>query len=357
MTTCELDQAKVDAFAQRMVAGLNHAALALMTSLGHRTGLFDAMAGLDAVGTHAIAARAGLNERYVREWLGAMATGGIVAHDPRTQTYRLPPEHAACLTRAASPNNLAATMQWFAVLGGVETEIAAAFRHGKGVPYAAYDRFHEVMAEESAQTVVAGLRQHILPLEPGLAARLEQGLEVMDAGCGSGQALLALAEWFPASHFTGYDFSEEAMARANADAERRGLRNVHFMRQDAAELPDRARFDLVLAFDAIHDQARPADVLAKIAQSLKPGGLFLMQDIKASSHVHGNHEHPIAPFIYTISCMHCMSVSLAHGGPGLGAAWGKELALKMLAAAGFARVEVRELPHDMVNYYYLSRLD
>lgn len=353
MTTCELDQAKVDAFAQRMVAGMNHAALALMTSLGHRTGLFDAMAGMDAAGSHAIAERAGLNERYVREWLGAMATGGIVEHDAQTQTYRLPPEHAACLTRAASPNNMAATMQWFAVLGGVETEIAAAFRHGQGVPYAAYDRFHEVMAEESAQTVVAGLRQHILPLEPGLAARLEQGLEVVDVGCGSGQALLALAEWFPASRFTGYDFSEEAMARANADAQRRGLRNVHFMRQDAAELPDRARFDLVLAFDAIHDQARPDTVLAAIRTALRPGGIFFMQDIDTSSEPVDNIDHPLGAMLYTVSCMHCMTVSLAQGGMGLGAAWGVQLAQKMLREAGFHRIRIHRFDHDVQNCYYI----
>jgi hypothetical protein len=96
-------------------------------------------------------------------------------------------------------------------------------------------------------------------------------------------------------------------------------------------------------------------VLANIRRALRPDGLFLMQDIAASTHVHGNLQHPVGAFIYTISCMHCMSVSLAGGGPGLGAAWGKELALEMLADAGFDCVDVKQLPHDIMNYYYLAK--
>jgi SAM-dependent methyltransferase len=132
-----------------------------------------------------------------------------------------------------------------------------------------------------------------------------------------------------------------------------GVTNVRFEVRDATDL-ERESYDLVTAFDAIHDQARPAEVLAAIQQALRPGGLFLMQDIKASSHVHQNMEHPLGTYIYTVSCLHCMSVSLANGGPGLGAAWGRELAVKMLGDAGFAQVRVEELPHDPTNYYYLA---
>lgn len=127
---------------------------------------------------------AGLNERYVREWLGAMVTAGVVEYNPDARTFRLPAEHAACLTRAASPNNMVAPTQWFAVLGHAEDQVVEAFKHGRGVPYSAYHRFHEVMAEESAQTVVAALHDHILPLVPDLFERLESGLRVLDVGCG-----------------------------------------------------------------------------------------------------------------------------------------------------------------------------
>lgn len=344
---------KVQAFAERMLGVFNDAALALMVSIGHRTGLFDVMADLDPSTSTEIAEASGLSERYVREWLGAMTTGGVIQHNPNTHRYWLPAERAALLTRAASPNNLASVAQWFAVLGSVEDRVVEAFSHGKGVPYSAYGRFHEVMAEESGQTVVAGLEEHILPLVPGLVDQLEQGIDVVDVGCGRGKALLFLAERFPQSRFTGIDFSDEAMKCATAEAAERGLKNLKFECRDAAKWDAREAFDLVLAFDAIHDQPAPARVLENIRRAVRPDGLFLMQDIAAASCVHGNMNHPVGPFIYTISCMHCMSVSLAGGGPGLGAAWGKELALEMLADAGFGDVRVEQLPHDIINYYYV----
>lgn len=355
MCAATFDQAKAEAFGERMLAVLNHAGVALMTSLGHRTGLFDTMDGMPPATTHEIAAAAGLNERYVREWLGTMVTAGIVEFDPAAQTYRLPAEHAASLTRAASPNNMASVTQWIAVLGGVEDRVVEAFSHGRGVPYSAYARFHQVMAEESSQSVVAGLQEHILPLVPGLVEQLQAGIDVLDVGCGSGWALIHLAETFPASRFVGYDFSAEGIAAGEAIARERGLSNVRLAVQDAAAMDDRAAFDLVTAFDAIHDQARPDQVLANIARALRESGVFLMQDIRASSHVHHNVDLPLGPFTYAISCMHCMSVSLAEGGMGLGAAWGQELALEMLAQAGFGQTRVETLPHDVINYYYVAR--
>jgi SAM-dependent methyltransferase len=174
-------------------------------------------------------------------------------------------------------------------------------------------------------------------------------------GCGSGRALHLMAETYPRSRFTGYDFSEEAVAAAKREAGQRGLGNVRFETRDAAELGVTERFDLITAFDAIHDQARPDAVLAAIARALRPAGLFLMQDIAGSSHVHRDIEHPLGPFLYTVSCMHCMTVSLAEGGAGLGAMWGAETAQRMLAEAGFGKVEVKSLPHDVINFYYIAR--
>jgi len=175
-TSVDIDQGKRDAFAGRLMGMMNEGALAMMLALGHRTGVFDAMGRLDGFATsQQIADEAGLSERYVREWLGAMTNGRIVEHDPQTLAYRLPPEHAAWLTRAAAPNNLAASMQFFAVLGSADDQIAQAFRDGKGVPYSAYHRFNDVMAEESFQTVVSALDEHILPLAPGLQDRLTGG--------------------------------------------------------------------------------------------------------------------------------------------------------------------------------------
>ncbi len=348
------DPTRSDAFADKLADTINHAGLALMISIGHRVGLFDTMAPMGWTSSPRLASAAGLSERYVREWLGAMTTGGIVEFRVEDKHYFLPAEHAAWLTRSASPNNLATPMQWVAVLGYVEDQVVEAFRHGRGVPYEAYNRFHEVMAEESAQSVVAALDDHILPLIPGLVDRLTHGIDVLDVGCGGGRALSALAKRFPASRLVGRDASAEAIALARAEADLLGLTNVSFEQADVAAMTDRDAFDLITAFDAIHDQAQPDAVLRNIAAGLKPGGLLLMQDISGSSHVHADIAHPFGPFLYTISCMHCMSVSLASGGPGLGAMWGRELAETMLLEAGFTEVRVETLDHDPMNFFYIA---
>ncbi|MEB3210943.1 MAG: class I SAM-dependent methyltransferase [Leptolyngbyaceae bacterium] len=352
--TTPINQRKAEAFASKMLETLNRGAIALMLSIGHRTHLFDTMAGLPPSSSQQIADAAGLQERYVREWLGTMVTGGIVEYDPTDDTYHLPPEHAASLTRNASPENVAAFAQYIPLLGTVEDQIVECFHHGGGVPYSAYGRFHQVMAEDSGQTVVAALLDHILPLVPDLIKELKTGIDVLDVGCGCGKALNTLAQEFPNSHFFGFEISEEAIATAQADAQAQGLKNVHFQVKDAAELEATAVFDLITAFDAIHDQAQPQQVLNNIARALRSGGVYLMQDVQASSYVHRNLEHPVGPLLYTISCMHCTSVSLAMGGPGLGAMWGQEKALEMLKAAGFEQVEIKQLPHDFQNNYYLA---
>jgi SAM-dependent methyltransferase len=351
----EIDQQKAEAFAGRMVGTLNEGAIAVMTSIGHRTGLFDVMSELPYSTSEEIAVAANLNERYVREWLGAMTVGGIVEHNPQYATYYLPPEHAASLTRAASPDNIAVTAQFISVMGSVEDEIVEVFRGGGGLPYSAFPRFHEVMAEDSGQTVVAALVDQILPLVPGLTERLEAGIEVLDVGSGSGRALNLMARTFSHSRFTGYDISEEGVLRAIIEAKKYGSTNVRFEVKDAATLDETARYDLITTFDSVHDQASPATVLENIARALTDDGVYLMQDIAGSSHVHNNIDHPLGPFLYTVSTMHCTTVSLAQGGEGLGTMWGEEKAREMLAEAGFRNVETRRLDHDIANTYYVAR--
>jgi 2-polyprenyl-3-methyl-5-hydroxy-6-metoxy-1,4-benzoquinol methylase len=355
ITTDELDQTKVDAFTDRLLRILSGGALSLMMSIGHRTGLFDVLAEMPPATSRDLAKMAGLNERYVREWLGAMVTGGIVEYDPAERTYLLSAEHASLITRSAKPLNVASTMQFVSVLGGVEDELVECFKSGGGVPYERFHRFHEVMAEESAQTVVAALTDHILPLAEGLTDKLERGIDVLDIGCGSGRAVCAMAAAFPNSRFAGFDLCDEAVTAARAEAKRQGLRNVRFDARDVTSLGEPAKYDLITAFDAIHDQAHPQIVLHEIFASLKPGGTFLMQDILASSQLEKNLENPLASFLYSISTMHCMTVSLAQGGIGLGTCWGRELAETMLRDAGFVGIEVEKLPHDDMNYYYIAR--
>ncbi|HEX7049935.1 MAG TPA: class I SAM-dependent methyltransferase [Longimicrobiales bacterium] len=355
-TAVEFDAARAEAFGERMVGAFNEAAVLFMISIGHRLGLFDALAERGAVTSDALAEATGLQERYVREWLSALAVGRVIELDDAGR-FRLPPEHAALLTRSA-PENLAVVAQYFAVLGGVEDELVRCFREGGGVPYERYNRFHEVMAEDSGQTVLAALHDRILPLVPGLTDRLAAGIRVADLGCGRGRALLDLAARYPASAFVGMDLSAEAIAWARAQAEAAGLGNVTFEARDLSDFDETAEpaaFDLVTTFDAVHDQARPAALLRGIARTLRPDGVYLMQDIRASSDLRGNLDHPLGALLYTISCMHCMTVSLAQGGEGLGTMWGRERAQAMLREAGFTDVVVHQLEHDIMNDYYVAR--
>jgi len=360
MCDIQIDNKRAEAFADQLIEMLNHGALNLMISVGHRTGLFDTMSQMSPATSEELAEEAGLNERYVREWLGAMTVGGIVEYDPEGNRYSLPQEHAAFLTRAAGADNIGVFAQYLAVLGSVEDQVVACFKNGGGVPYSEFKRFHEVMAEDSGQSVLSSLNESILPLIPGVMERLQQGIEVLDVGCGSGRALNLMAKTYPNSRFLGYDISEEAISVARREAAEQGVHNVRFEVRDLTTFDEdapEARFDFITAFDAIHDQARPDRVLAGIRRALKSDGVFLMQDIAGSSHVHNNHDHPIGALLYTISCMHCMTVSLAQNGMGLGAMWGKEKALEMLQTAGFGGVDVKQLDHDFQNYYYIISKD
>lgn len=354
MTTMELDQAKAEAFGGQMVGILNSGLLAFMTSIGHRTGLFDKMATLSPSTSQQIADATSLNERYVREWLGAMVTGRIIEYDPANGTYRLPPEHAASLTRAAGPGNLAAMIQFMALMGNVEDQIVDCFKNGGGVPYSAYPKFQKIMAEESAQVFDATLINVTLPLVPGLVDRLKEGIDVADVGCGQGHAINLMAQAFSNSRFIGYDFSEEGVAAGKAEAKAMGLSNADFEAKDVSTLDGSRKFDLITVFDAIHDQAQPAEVLKGISDSLKADGVFLCVDVAASSKLEENMDHPLGPMLYAVSTLHCMTVSLALNGTGLGTVWGEQKAKEMLKDAGFNQIETKSVEGDIINAYYIA---
>ncbi|HXF52446.1 MAG TPA: class I SAM-dependent methyltransferase [Dehalococcoidia bacterium] len=338
-----------------MMQLLNHAFTAPLFSIGHQTGLFDTMATLPPSTSEAIARAAGLDERYVREWLGAMVTSRVVEYDPAAGTYRLPPEHAAFLTRAAGPDNMAFFTQYIALVGEIEQKVTDCFRNGGGVPYSAYPGFQRLQAEESARVFDAALIQVILPLVDGLVERLEQGIDALDIGCGQGHATNLMARAFPQSRFAAYDISEEGIAAGREEARQWGLRNARFEVKDVATLNEPGRYGLITAFDTVHDQAQPRKVLRNVFEALRPGGVFLMGDIAASSRLEENLDHPLGPFLYAVSVLHCMTVSLAAGGEGLGTAWGEQRARELLAEAGFTRVEVKQIEGDIFNNYYVAR--
>jgi len=359
-----LDRERSAAFLETMTGIMNGGALALMCSIGHKTGLFDTMAQMPSVGSGGaepatsaeIAAAAGLDERYVREWLSALAAGGVVdlVAGPDGDRFSLPAEHAGLLTRAAGPLNLTTYCQYISLLGQVEDEVVDAFRDGGGVPYSRYPDFGSLMAESSYQRLSGALLSQVVPLLPGGDDRLAAGIDVVDVGCGSGRALNLLASAFPASSFVGYDIAESALDRARSEAAEAGNDNVEFIARDAAALDEADRFDLAFSFDAIHDQAHPDQMLAGINAALRPGGTYLAIEPRASSHLGDNLEMAMAPMMYTISTMHCMTVSLAEGGMGLGTAWGEQRAIEMLTDAGFADIEVTGIKADRANHYLLA---
>ena len=350
------DPEKAQAFAGRLLMALNDGALCLMVSVGHRTALFDVMSQAPPSTSGELAARAGLNERYVREWLGAMTTARVVDVDGATGRFSLPAEHAAVLTRAAVADNMAVFAQYISLIGCVEDDIVECFKRGGGVPYERFQRFHEVMAEDSGQSVLSSLETHILPLVPGLTDRLAEGIRVLDVGCGRGRILNRLAELYPRSTFLGMDLSDDAIGFARHESSEKDLKNVEFAAVDLSDFDDRAdpeSFDFITTFDAVHDQARPLRVLKGIHRALKPSGTYLMQDISGTSQVHRDIEHPIATFLYTVSCMHCMTVSLPQGGEGVGAMWGEEMTRDYLERAGFRSIVTHRLAHDIQNNWYV----
>lgn len=351
-----LDMAEAELFAGQVSDILTKGAVATMLSVGHRTGLIEAMAGRPAADSTEIAARAGLAERYVREWLAVMVTGGIVDYDPDARSYRLPDTHAACLVRGAPLGNLAVYAQHVAILGKVEDRVIGCLETGEGTSYADYPCFHQIMAEDSDQTVAGGIHDVILPMIEGMAARLEGGIEVMDAGCGRGHALIALARCYPDSRFTGYDLCADAIEHARLAARNAGVTNVTFEVRDLTGYAEPGRFDFITSFDAVHDQKDPAGLIRGLKASLKPGGVYLMQDIGGSARLENNVDFPMAPLLYAVSCAHCTPVSIGQGGAGLGTMWGWETALAMLEDAGFASVQKHQFPHDPLNVWFVARV-
>jgi SAM-dependent methyltransferase len=245
-------------------------------------------------------------------------------------------------------------MRFLPLMAEVEQGIVRCFREGGGLSYADYPRFHAVMGEDSAAVVDATLLDRTVPLVEGLDARLHAGIDVADIGCGGGHAINVLAREYPASRFTGFDFSEEAIATGRAEAKTWGLTNATFELCDVATLDRPDAFDVITAFDTIHDQAHPARVLAVISRALRPGGTFLMVDIRAASAVEDNLDLPWATFLYTVSTMHCMTVSLGLDGDGLGTVWGEQVATRMLHDAGFTDVAIHTVDGDPVNSYYVA---
>jgi SAM-dependent methyltransferase len=263
-----------------------------------------------------------------------------------------PPEHAALLTGPGA-RNAAPMSEIVESFSAVMPELERCFRTGGGVPYTAFrpqftDRMDDAWRRIYDEHLLAGF----LAAVPGLADRLAAGARVLDLGCGTGHAVNLMAQAYPRSTLVGCDIAADAIERAERERVAMGVPNARFGVLDAAQLPVTPQFDVITAFDAIHDQVAPDVVLRRVHDALRPDGVFMMVDFKFSSRLERNLANRFAPLYYAISVMHCMTVSLAEGGAGLGTVWGEELARKMLAEAGFGSVEVIDAPRPQNCIYF-----
>jgi SAM-dependent methyltransferase len=350
----EAAAAEVEAAAGRIFGAYVESMVVLLLDLADRTGLLTGMTAGPGT-SQELADRAGLQERYVRECLGGLVTAGIVTYEPTSRRYTLPPAFAACLTGAGS-GNLAPLSRIATLLAHHVEGVADAFRHGGGVPYERFrPAFTEVMDGLSRGVFDEQLVPAMLPKVEGLTDRLRAGIRVADIGCGTGHSTVVLADAFPASTFDGFDLADDALERGRAEARERGLDNVRFGVQDVAELSTDRPYDAVFAFDVIHDQAQPAQVLQAVHDVLAPGGVFAMMDTNCATALEDNVGDPFAPLLFGVSTLHCMTVSLARDGVGLGTCWGRELANDMLRDAGFTDVTMHEVPDDPLDLLYVAR--
>jgi ubiquinone/menaquinone biosynthesis C-methylase UbiE len=333
----------VKQFGGKLVGIYTGAVLTKLIEVGYQLGLFEASRAGPAT-SEELSERAGLKERYVREWLGAMATGGIFSYDPATMRYALPEEHAMLLTGNGA-QNASPMSRMLNHFGTHLPKLMACFREGGGIPYAAYRPvFTQCMDDAWRRIYDQLLINGFIAAVDGVTEALRRGIRVLDVGCGTGHAMNLLAREFPASRFCGYDIADDAIESARAEAKQMGLSNVIFEVVDVADFRAEPKFDLITAFDAVHDQKSPDGVLRSVHRALAPGGTFIMIEFKFSSRVEENIKNPFAPLYYGISLMHCMPVSLALGGKGLGTVWGEQTARQYLADAGFKNVKMVDAP-------------
>lgn len=316
--------------------------------LGHRTGLLDAVRA-DAGSAAEIAQRAGTHERSTAEWLAGMTAAGYLHH--RLGVFTMPPGQAALFEGGVLPFDPIVLFTFPDVITRVQPDVERSMRDGSGVPYARYQpEFSTAQDAMNGPLYDMFLVQEWVPSVAGLQERLSAGADLVDIGCGGGRALCRLAAAFPASRFTGYDLDDAALAIGMERAAREGLSNVSFQRRDIADLDADACVDVILAVDAIHDQAAPEQVLRSAQRALRADGVLVMVEPTATGDLDQDIQNPMAVMGYATSLSHCVQVSLAEGGPGLGGMWGSAGAHRLLTAAGFSDVQEHHSPSDHTVY-------
>jgi 2-polyprenyl-3-methyl-5-hydroxy-6-metoxy-1,4-benzoquinol methylase len=352
-STQTIDQQKASDFAERVVGDGAATMTSVLAYLGDQLGLFKAMADGRPVTSVELATNAGLSERHVREWLAGMAASGYLDYQPDSRRFSLCPEHAAALANEGGPMFFGGGLQVLVGYLGVLERVKQTFRDGGGVPQSDYpqDTF-EGMERLGATWYRNTLVPTWLPAA-GASEQLERGAAVADVGCGRGIALIEMAKAYPRSRFVGFDIYGPNVQQARQRAAQEGVADrVSFQQHDASSrLPE--QYDIVTAFDVVHDAANPAGMLRAIRRALRDDGRLLCLEIKCSSKLEEN-LGPFGAMMHGVSVMYCMSTSLAHGGEGLGTCGLHEAKLTDLGhSAGFRTIEQAPIENPFNNLYVL----
>jgi len=336
----KINKAKLGAFSMKVLGDIGGTFIGMMCYIGDRLGLFNTLS-TDGPGTsREIANRLGIDERYTREWLSSLTAAKYLEYDPSTKLFTLPLEHAELV---AQEYGVGGAYQQVSAMWAVMDKVLDSFKNGGGVSPSSYpDELWEGMERFTGSMFEDLLIEQWLPIIPEIRDELNRGIEVADVGCGAGKAIIKLASEFPNSTFTGYDMLEYNISTSISRASKAGVSsNTSFKQIDIMKgIPE--EFDLITVFDVIHDLVNPKRGLKAIKNALRPEGVLLLLDIKCSDKLEENIT-PLAPMMYGISIMYCMTQSLSQGGEGLGAMGLPPSKVRELCiASGFS--EVKEVP-------------
>ncbi|PXF41672.1 Trans-aconitate 2-methyltransferase [Gracilariopsis chorda] len=362
-----LDTDKAEYFGARLLAYLNSGAVAMLISMGHKLGLFEAMAKLPAVTSVELAQTTELHERYVREWVAAMYVGGILDLEEERNSkqqdnrYSLPRGHAAFLTWRRGPENVAVLMQYISILSSFEDRTMECFRSGKGISNSEFGELKAIMAADSAQTIASSLIGWILPLGKYMIVQdLRAGIDVVDVVCGNGTNLMTMAKEFPKSWFTGYDTNPALIAAAKEAAEKEKLQKVRFKCSQVTDSSESSAYDLVTCFGSLVETGDVKNVVRGIYQALRRGGTFLLQDVASNSDVRANRSHPAGCLLYSISLMFSLPTTIDKTGREEDAEkvmWDNDVALSIIRDVGFKCDGMKRLSDDNCNAFFFCTRD
>lgn len=352
-----IDEARLEELVGNVSANLAGVMASAMAYMGDRLGLWTAMAAGEAATPAALAEQTGLQERYVREWLGGMASAGYVEHDAATGSFRTTPEQALVFASEATPASMGGMFQML-FEGAVPAvpRVVESLRDGGGVHQSEYAAgWWEGMHRGTAGSFESLLVPDWLERVPTLRDRLRAGIDVADIGCGWGRALIVLAREFPESSFVGYDAFGPSVERATNEAAKAGVADrVRFEVHDAAT-PIPSEFDLITTFDVLHDAADPGGILSAMRAALREDGHLLCVDINCSPHL-DEMAGPMGTLFHGFSLTYCMTTSLANDGAALGTVGLHEPKLRELGeAAGYSSIDTIDIENPFNSLYVLRR--